>query len=319
MAVAPAFFASQIIFFVWAAVLLAFFVKSLVDEVTLKGWRTSRTVWSCCLCVSSSIFVIDQLDPRTILGVFPPQLLKFIEWIEVITLTQSIAFAGYVYMVAMYQRNMGSVPALLRNFWLGFNVTFSLAHLILGLIGSVTDKVLWFGVSEALLVVQQLAISAVLNVAIFKLSGYLHQLTQDRTILGGTGTNYSVALRKMCFVSVYTVVIAMMACVFELAAPGHAVDNLSHPNATIFYINSTFSGLALVYPALVCFAHSLLLYMIRRPQPNSEKNTKESGSGGPRPSTTSGWRPSIGYSLPEAHALPAEHTPQEACDIIVVS
>jgi len=253
-------------------------------------------VWSCCLCVSSTIFVIDQLDPRAILGLFPSQLLKFIEWTETIAITQSIAFAGYVYMTAMYQRNMGSVPAFLRNYWLGFNVLFSLTHLVLGSIGAATDNVLWFGVSEALLVVQEVAIAMVLVVSISKLSGYLGQLTQEITTLGGKPTNYGGALRKMRFVGVYTLVITILACVFEIAAPGHAADNLSHPNTPIVYKNSTFAALTLVYPGLVCLAHSLLLYMIRRPQPKSEKTTKESGSAA-RPSEA-GWRPSVVANSP---------------------
>jgi len=312
----PAFFASQVVFFVWGAILLGFFVKCLVDEVTLKGWHTSRTAWSCFLCVSSTIFVIDQLDPRTALGLYPPQALKLIEWSALIALTQSIAFAGYVYMAAMYQRNMGSVPPFLRNFWFCFNVVFSVTHLVLGIIGSATDTSLWYGISETLLVIQEIAITTVLNVSIYKLSTYLRQLSQEINVIGGTATNYSTALRKMFSVGVYITAITTAACIFELAAPGHAVDNLSRPNAPILYVTATFSGQSLIYPVLACFLHSLLLYMIRRPQPKSEKNTKESDSGGTRPSTASSWRPSVAAVKPpsvvvdvaDAGALP------EACD-----
>jgi len=324
----PAFFASQIVFFVWAAVLLAFFVKCLVEEVNLKGWHSSRTLWSCCLCVSSTIFVIDQLDPRAILGIYPPQLLKFIEWTEVIALTQSIAFAGYVYMGAMYQRNMGSVPAFLRNYWLGFNAAFSFTHLVLGVIGAVTNTVLWFGVSELLLVVQEVVIATVLNVSISKLSGYLRQLTQEMNTLGGTPTNYGAALRKMLIVGVYTSVITIAACAFEIAAPGHAADNLSHPFTPIFYNNSKFSALTLVYPALVCCLHSLCLYMIRRPQPKSEKPTKESGSAVTRPSTASVVNPIVVVDVPgtsnttppqAVKSVVVDTNDSQPCDIVVVA
>jgi len=327
----PAFFASQVIFFVWAAVLTGFFVKCLMDEVSLEAWRTSRTVWSCCLCVSSTIFVIDQLDPRAILGLYPSQLVKFIEWAEIVAAMQSVAFAGYVYMTAMYRRNMGSVPAFLRNFWLGFNLVFSLTHLVLGAIGAATDNVLWFGISEALLVVQEVAIVAVLNVSIAKLSRYLRQLTQEVTSVGGTATNYGTALRKMSFVGVITVGIAIIACIFEIAAPGHIVDNLSHPGAPIFYINSQVSAQTLVFPALICVLHSLLLYMIRRPRSKSETTTKESSSAARQPSG-SVWRPSVAgkslvtvdvagaNSLPSACDSPSDTRDSQpgACDIVIV-
>jgi len=132
------------------------------------------------------------------LGLYSPQVLKLIDWASAITISQSVAYSGYMYMMVMYQRNTGSDPTFLRYFWLCFNVAFSLTHVVLSVIGSSINNLFWYGISEVCLAVQVLVIIVVLNVTLSRLSGYLRQLTQEKQAVGATATNFAPALER-CF------------------------------------------------------------------------------------------------------------------------
>lgn len=41
MSVDPAYYVSQIVFFVWSAVLLGFFIRGVTAEVAANGWASS--------------------------------------------------------------------------------------------------------------------------------------------------------------------------------------------------------------------------------------------------------------------------------------
>jgi len=193
-------------------------------------------------------------------------------------------------MMVMYQRNMGSNPTFLRNFWLFFNVAFSLTHAVLSVIGGATNNLFWFGVSDVCLAVQIFGLILVLNITTSRLSGYLRKLTQEKDALGGTATNFGPALRKMMWVRIYMIAILILVMLYLIAGPGGASSTLSKPSQPIFYDNATFTALNVVPPLLSCILHCTLLYMLRRPQPKSErptmKETKEVVSSSTRQSTS---------------------------------
>jgi hypothetical protein len=282
MGVDASFYIFQIVFFVWGAVLLGAFVKCLIDEVKPNGWRTARAVWSYCLFASSTVFVITYLDPRTLLGLYSVHVVNVLVWFEVLTLSQSIAFAAYMYLSALYRRNVGSVPPLLRGSYLWFNIGCSLAHAVLSLVGAATDNMFWLGVSELFLVVQETVIILVLHVSLCKLARYLQSLTQAQTAVGAKFIDFKDVLRKMCWVRVSTIIFYLFACIYEIALPGQAMDRLSKPHTPFSIDNSSFQIIFLASPLMVCILHCIILYMMLRPQSKSEKSsrtpTKESSS-----------------------------------------
>jgi len=268
--------------------LFGFFVKILTDEVGSCGWATARCLWACCLCLSSVVFVLSMLDPRTILGLYPPSALKFLEWAEMVTLSQSFAFSGYVYLMALYQRNVNTVPRFLRNYWLGINLSFSLVHVIFSIVGASTSNLYWFGVDGVILVVQEILMLVVLNISSCKLARYLYELTQERssstTLAPATNTNFESVLKKMWWVRMSSIFITISAVLFQLAAPGGALDCLAKPFTPIRYDNTSFQVLSIIFPMIACVLHSVLLCMLRRPQFKSEKlATKETSSPTPTP------------------------------------
>jgi len=282
------YYLPQTLFFVWGAVLFGFFVKSLTDEVGSCGWATARCLWAGCLCLSSVVFVLNMLDPRTILGLYPASALKFIEWAEIVTLSQSFAFSGYVYLMALYQRNVNTVPRFLRNYWLGINLSFSLLHLILSLVGASTSNLYWFGVDSVALVVQEILMMVVVNISSCKLARYLHELAPERSSIDtATTSNVESVLKKMWWIRMSSIFITIFAALFQFFAPGGALDCLAKPFNPIVYDNTKFQGVSIIVPMVTCVLHSVLLSMLRRPQFKSEKLATSSSMSTPRSSRAS--------------------------------
>jgi len=273
----PVYYVVQVLLFVWNAVLLGFFLKDLIVEVTSKGWGTPRTAWLICLCFSSTVFAILHLDPRGILGMYPPAAIVILEWSVILSVLNSFAFSAYMYLIAIYQRNMTSVPACLRNYWLVFNVAFFILHIVLSATGAILGNMFWFGVDGFALVVHELSHILVLNVCICKLARYLQHLTQERKTLGATETDFSSALRKMMYVRVGSIFFFLLAFLYEIFAPGNgALDRISAPNTHIMpYDNAVFTWSTNIGIFLVILIQSLLLYILRRPRAKGSERTSE--------------------------------------------
>jgi len=276
MEVDPSYYAVHIVFFVWGAVLVVFFVQSLVEEVRVNGWTKPRCLWASCLCLSSACFVIQFLDPRTILGLYTPSALKFVESAAVITLASSFGLSGYMYLMALYQRNMHGVPKFVRNAWIILMGTFSVLHAIFSIIGASTGNLYWFGIHQFILALHEILMTTFLNVSICKLANYLKELNQEKNSLGSKGTNFSNALRKMMYVRVISILLTISAVCYQTLLPGAGKDKIAKPFTPILYDNRVFNGMTLIAPILFCTLHSLLLYMLRRPQQKSEKSSKSS-------------------------------------------
>jgi len=307
MEVDPIYFGTHAVFFLWGATLLGFFAKSLVDEVGLKGWKTPRAAWASFLVVSSSVFVINYLDPRSILGLYPANLLKGIEWIVVITLASSFGFSGYMYLIALYQRNMSSVPKYLRNVWLVLMITFLSFHAVFSIIGASTGNLYWFGVDGFILAAHEILMTLVLNVSICKLGLYLHELNKEKSSLGSQSTNFQNALRKMTYVRVGSIMMTVFAVSFQVLSPGSVRDRVAKPFTPIIYDNSTFQGMNIISPLLACGLHSLLLYMVRRPQPKSGASSERTKESTPKlQSRSSKTRPSTASSYVDLNACTVE-------------
>jgi hypothetical protein len=229
---------------------------------------------------------------------YTPTLIKLIEWIVIITISQSVAFAGYMYLTAQYHRNLNSVPISLRNYWLGINLSFSTVHAVLSIIGTATGNLFWFGVDGVILVVQEVGLIVVLNISISKLCSYLQKMTQEKAVLGAVGTNFDGPLRKMMWVRVTSILITVFAAAFQLAAPGSAFDRISKPYTPIVLDNATFNILVVISPTLACTLHCWLFYLLRRPQPKSERSSEKNVT--MKESSSSPGRPSVVTSTSEA-------------------
>jgi len=125
--------------------LLGFFVKDLMAEVKVKGWHTPRAV------VNMFMFLVRFVCPPWIgpawhLGLYPPAPLKLLEWCLILSILQCFAITGYMYIIALYKRNMSPVPPFLRNNWLIFNIGCSLVHIALVVAGAIVGNLFWFGV-----------------------------------------------------------------------------------------------------------------------------------------------------------------------------
>jgi len=286
-----------VLLFVWGAVLLGFFLKDLIAEVTLKGWHTPRAAWLICLCWSSSVFVILQLDPRGILGLYPPAAIKLLEWCVVISMLQSFAFSAYMYIIAIYQRNMREVPPFLRNYWLAFNIAFTVTHIVLSVTGTILGNSFWFGVDGIALVLHEISHVLVLNICISKLSRYLQHLTQERSTIGATDANFSSALRKMMYVRVGVSSVALLTFIYQIFAPDSGIlDRISRPTTITPYDNTVFMLSSTIGVFLAVLLNTLLLYMLRRPQAKGSERTSErtpQKESGKEISTSSSSRPSV--------------------------
>jgi len=276
-AVDPIYYVAQVFFFVWASVLLGFFVKHMLDEVHLKGWGAPRTLWLISLCFSSSWFLLIQLDPRGVLGLFPPAPLKLLEWLIILSVLQSFAITGYMYIIALYQRNMTTVPPWLRNYWLAFNVAYTFVHIVLSLVGAIVGNMFWFGVDGIALVGHEASHIIVLNVCLSKLSSYLHRLTQEQSAIGVANGNFTTALRKMLYVRVGSIVTVLLVFIYQLFEPLEgAIAYVSTPDTPIIpYDNSVFVANAVIGFFLVGGLHCLFLYMLSRPQAKGSERTSQ--------------------------------------------
>jgi len=229
------------------------------------------------------MYVILQLDPRGILGLYSPAGLKLIEWFLILSMLQSFAITGYIYLVAMYQRNSSPVPPFLRNYWLGFNVALTILHIVLSAVGAITDNLFWFGIDSCALVIHEAIHIAVLNACICSLSRYLHRLTQELSAIG-SGSNFRTALRKMVYVRIGSVVIFTLVVVYQIFGGDGIKERLSATNAPILrYQSTTFQFDAIAGITLIAILQGLLLYMLRRPQPKaasqrSSRSPKEPSS-----------------------------------------
>jgi len=282
MEVDPIFYVTQVLFFVWGAILLGFFVKDLITEVQLNGWRTSRCLWVICLCISATMYVILQLDPRGILGLYSPAGLKLIEWFAILSAIQSTGFTGYIYLVAMYLRNSSPIPPFLRNYWLGFNVSLTFVHITLSAVGAITDNLFWFGVDLCFLVLHEGIHIAVLNVCICTLSRYLHKLTEQQSAIG-LDSNFRSALRKMMYVRIGSIVIYSLVAVYQIFGNDGIKSRLSAA-PILRYQSTTFEFNAITGILLMAILHMALLYMLRRPQ-SSAKASQRSISRSPKEPT----------------------------------
>jgi len=211
----------------------------------------------------------------------------------------------------VYQRNTHSVPKFLRNWWLGLILGFSLVHLIFASIGASTSNLYWFGVDSIILVVEEVLMTTVLNTCICKLARYLKDLTQEKGTLGATGSNFEAAVRKMWWVRIGSILLTIFAASFQIASPGATLDRMAKPYTPIIYDNAKFNPVTIVTGLLACGLHSLLLYMLRRPQPKSERASQKtttietsSTSTPPRPSRSS--RPSTLIPHTSPKSIPME-------------
>jgi len=255
---------------------LDFFLKHLIAEVAAKGWRTPRTAWLISLCTSSSIFVTLQLDPRGILGIFSVPAIKLLEWCVIVSLLVSCAFGAYMYLIALYQRNTTTVPPFLRINWFVYNALFTVLHFALSLTATILENKFWFGIDGIALVFHEASHILVLNVCIFKLSRYLHHLTQERSSLGAVDANFSSALRKMLYVRIGSIIFAIIVFVYQIFTSDGILDRVSKPYSPFTpYDNTIFVFSSILGFLLVALLHTLLLYVLRRPQAKGSERTSE--------------------------------------------
>lgn len=283
MQIDPAFYVCQIVFFVWAAVLLGCFIKAVIDEVAIHGWTRSgwflspRIIWLLCLCTTAGLFMVTQFDPRGALGIFNTPILKFVEWMTLVSLLVSIALTAYMYLIVMFRQNMNSMPKKARNFWFGLNLSFIFVHMIVSLIGSIGNNSRWYTADSVLLLVHEAILICVLYFACHKLAQGLRKQTNDVNAIGDS-SNFNAALRKLCLVRIISIVVYAFATAFQLFIPSGLIDKLASPSATTEltpYQAYRFSPALLVTPILELGLLSFLLYMCQRPQ---EKNDKSSNS-----------------------------------------
>jgi len=153
-------------------------------------------------------------------------------------------------------------------------VTFILLQAIFSTIGASTGNLFWFGIDQFIVSLQVILMTLLLNVSICKLTNYLKQLNQEQNSLGTTGTNFRSAMRKMLYVRVISISLTIIVFSYSIFAPGGAKDRTATPFTPIVIDNRTFAGQSLVTPTMICLIHSMLLYMLRRPQSKSEKSSK---------------------------------------------
>lgn len=233
-----------------------------------KGWFSPRSLWLNCLTCGNVIATILQFDPRGIHGLYHITGLKFLEWMTVLGVLQSLTFTAYMYLIVLYKYNMTRVPIQVRNVWIIINTSFMFTHIVLSAIGSLTENLFVYGVDSLVLLVHGDLIVVVLNVSICRLRQALGGQTQELST-SGCKSDFSVAIKKLSYVCIISLIIAVLFSVYTLAAPG-AVDRLKSSYILMpSYENSAFSVSTIWSPFTVSAVYTLLLYSARRPQSKS--------------------------------------------------
>lgn len=259
----PAYYAFQVVYVVWASILLGFFIIQLQHEVRAEGWKlTPRTMFLELLCVSSSIFLLGHLDPRGFLGIYSPPVMKFIELFAIICMLQSCGAVLYVYLIVTFQQNLTRVPKRLRSIWRGFHCAFFVCEIVSILTMAISDRYFWSGVNISFLASHEIALVLVLNVSLCRLSRGLNKLNNDKTL---TLASFDGALRKIYIVQSASCLLATLTILYQLA-PGGGVERLKNWEERIpQYPSNDFSIISLASPTLVCCCHSICLFISRRP------------------------------------------------------
>jgi len=275
MEINPLWYAYQVVFFVLGAVIFGYVLRCMISEAA-NGLRSIRFAWAICLCISSGLFVLLFLDPRGALGLYPFPVIKLIEWAEILSLDNSLAFAGYTYMVAAYRRNRKSVPEYVRTCSIVGSILGTLVHVVLSVVGAATGNLYWFGVDAVVLVIQECLQLLVINVTLHTLSAYLKSLTQEKSTLGVVGTDFNSTLKKMMRVRVMSGLSVACGILIQIALPGiGALERLARPYSPIFVDNTVFVPTQCLSPLGVCGLNCLFLYIIKRPQSDSEKSSMQ--------------------------------------------
>lgn len=259
----PLVYVFQLVPFVWGSVLFGTFLYALRSEFLLNGFLvTPRFFWCSCLCVSSFIFILLQLDPLGALDMYPPPLIKFLEWVGTSLLLDSVSCALYLYLIVLYQQHLAQVPRLLFLMWSGINLTATFLVLLVCVIGSASNNYFWYGICIVIVIVHELLIAVLLNVSLSKITSILKTMSSD----GSNDPIFKAAIRKIRFVRLVCTSILCFVLGHQLFGSESFLELLAWGQPIPAYPIGEFVLDFWIPPILLCAVHTLLLYTLRRPQ-----------------------------------------------------
>jgi len=217
------------------------------------------------------MFVINNLDPRTILGIFPLLAEQFIDYLTSLLLLQAIACALYMYLLIVFQQTLTHVPTRLKQVWMGVNIALFVLEFLALLVGCSSNNLFWFGINDSILLpLHFLLMFIVWNVNLGKIVSCLNQ---SQGMIKVNTDNLRGAIRKIMYLRILSVVISPLAIAYELGAFG-GYDRLVRWGEPITpFDNEHFSALQIVSPFLKGSTLALLLYALRRPTPKRASAT----------------------------------------------
>jgi len=237
--------------------------------VQLNGWVVSpRLFWCGCLCASGTVEVLKQLDPCSALGIYSPVWINFLGSVGSALLLDSGACALYMYLTVLHTQHLSHVPNQLRDVYLAANLALTFLIILSSLVGSASNNMFWYGIEAWVLIVHQVFNTVLLNVSLSLLTSVLLNMT-----ILMPSANFRAAIRKMRFLRVAIVVLVSGAIADQFVGPSTPITQLvwGVPSGSIDL--DDFDITAWVGSMLVCIAHLILLYTLRRPVSKEKEST----------------------------------------------
>lgn len=269
----PLYYAFHAVFLTWGTVLLCLTSHTLYKEVSTRGWAsTPRNWWLVNLCVTASLFVLFYLDPRTYAGIYDAVWGKFADFFTLICFLQSVSLALFLYLQIVFQHNLARVPKKLTPAWFGFNFVCGVLELISTLVGSIVDRIFWYGVAWVVMVSHELVLLIGLNVCLWQVSRTIIATTQNvpEKI---SNRNYTATLRKLLYLRILICIVAPPVIAYQIFSPDGAIKRLGSWGRPIpSKNNEQFDFLICFAPLFMCLAQGILIYASRRPDKDSKVN-----------------------------------------------
>lgn len=234
-----------------------------------------RIVWFGCLCSSSFIYCVLQLDPYCVLSLFSCPVRQFITWLDVALLLDSLGVTMYLYVDVIYRQHLTQVPPALTRVWIFSNGLATLLVSVIALSGAATNNIFWFGVCGIVIVIQELVL----------LIGFLGSAQRVVTIINSLKTHeggLNGQVRKLLIIRVAAAVLLPVAMLNQLFGGESLIMRLGqwgHP-VPLDYLAF---DLGLVLPnGLTILAHAFFLYSVRPSAPSSTSSASAAPSSNSR-------------------------------------
>jgi len=266
----PIWYALQIVFFVISATMFLFFLAALHREFAERkhiSWEdvTGRDLWILTCVVSSFIIVVNQFDPRGLLGIYSMQGIYFLEYLALLLEMLSYGCAVYLYICVYFLQHLSQTPKWLKILLLAFNIVFFMIEFLLVLVGSITDNAFFFDLNQGIV----MPIHQIQNLLVWDISlCQVAYVIKKNCVMKPEA--YQKPLRKMYMLMFFPTVLMLIGLIYEFSQTS-SVSSFGQPITP--YDNDVFNPLEIVTIVVKLVLNLVMLYAIRRPRSSSRETT----------------------------------------------